>query len=256
MGLEHVVAISWGRGDACVGSDRSSCQAAPCDTPAPMSRARTSLPAAQPGPDVPWERRPQVVALTRQVLRLQQVTASTVVESIVAIGDAILEIREELPHGQWERWRKEAVPFAAQTIANYMALARWAEARPAEVEKLAHLGPSKLYLLLPLESAVRRKLTSKRAHVLPGGAKKTIDVMTVAELGQVIAAGPRALAASEPARPIREVVRRIRHRIAGLDAMTEALTQRHAEVEPEVAQELHTSLLELADAVGEAFGLE
>ena len=137
-------------------------------------------------PDTPWEQRPEVVHLTQQVLRLQAVTASTVVTSLIAIGEAIGEIRDALPHGQWERWRDEAVPFSAQTIANYMGLARWAEARPAEVEKLSPLGPSKLYLLIPLAPAVRRKLLRRRTHDLPDGSRKSLELMTVTEVARLI----------------------------------------------------------------------
>lgn len=62
--------------------------------------------------EVPWENRPTVVHLTYQILRLQAVTASTVVESVISIGEAARKIHDELPHGQWARWCAEAVPFA------------------------------------------------------------------------------------------------------------------------------------------------
>ncbi len=209
-------------------------------------------PAREASLEVPWEKRPSVVHLTKQILRLQAVTAATVVESVIAIGDAAREIHEELPHGQWARWCAEAVPFARQTLANYMALARWAEERPKEVAKLAHLGPSKLYLLLPLPAGVRRRLTGRKPVPIPDGGKKTVDLMTVAELVRVTAAETRALPERKPM-PVGRVVGRLRRSISGLDASARALVERVDEVDPEDARSLHEALLEVAETLREEF---
>jgi hypothetical protein len=209
-------------------------------------------PARRASLEVPWEKRPTVVHLTKQILRLQAVTASTVVESVIAIGEAAREIHEELPHGQWARWCAEAVPFARQTLANYMALARWAEERPKEVAKLAHLGPSKLYLLLPLPSAVRRRLTGRKPIAIPDGPTKTVDLMTVAELARVTAAESRALPEHTPM-PVGRVVGRLRRSISGLDASAQALVERSEEVDPAEARSLHDALLEVAETLRDEF---
>jgi|GEM_PF-2492034 len=204
--------------------------------------------------EVPWEKRPTVVHLTRQILRLQAITASTVVESVIAIGDAAREIHDELPHGQWARWCDQAVPFARQTLSNYMALARWAEERPKEVEKLAYLGPSKLYLLLPLPPGVRRRLTGRKPIQIPDGGEKTIERMTVSELARVTALEVRALPDHKPM-PVGRVVGRVRRSIAGLDASTQALLERADDVDPDQARALHDSLLELAESLRDQFEL-
>jgi hypothetical protein len=204
--------------------------------------------------EVPWEQRPAVVHLTRQILRLQAATASTVVESVIAIGDAAREIHDDLPHGQWTRWCAEAVPFARQTLSNYMALSRWAEARPKEVEKLAHLGPSKLYLLLPLPPAVRRRLTGRKPIPIPDGGVKTIDLMTVSELARVTAEEVRALPEHKPM-PVGRVVGRLRRSIAGLDASAHALVERAADVNIEEARALHEALLSVAQTLEAEFDL-
>ena len=203
--------------------------------------------------EVPWEQRPGIVHLTRQILRLQAATASTVVASVVAIGDAAREIHDDLPHVQWTRWCAEAVPFARQTISNYMALSRWAESRPKEVEKLAYLGPSKLYLLLPLPPAVRRRLTSRKPISIPDGGMKTIDLMTVSELARVTAEEVRALPEHKPM-PIGRVVGRVRRSIAGLDASALALVERADDVDQEEARALHEALLSVARTLRDQFG--
>lgn len=204
--------------------------------------------------ETPWEKRPEVVHLTRQILRLQAATASTVVQSVIAIGDAAREIHDELPHGQWARWCAEAVPFARQTLSNYMALSRWAEARPNEVEKLAYLGPSKLYLLIPLPPGVRRRLTGRKPIEIPGGGRKTVELMTVSELAKVTALEVQALPDHTPM-PVGRVVGRLRRSIAGLDASAQALMERADDVDEDEARALHESLLEVAESLRDQFGL-
>ena len=205
--------------------------------------------------EVPWEERPAVVHLTNQILRLQALTASRVVESVIAIGEAVQEIHDELPHGQWARWCAEAVPFARQTLSNYMALARWAEQRPKEVEKLAHLGPSKLYLLLPLPPGVRRRLAGRKPVQVPDGPLKTIDRMTVSELARVTAQELRVLPGRKPM-PVGRVVQRVRRSITGLDASAQALLDRADDVDPGEARQLHEALLEVAGSLRETFDLD
>ncbi|MGH1343920.1 MAG: DUF3102 domain-containing protein [Nannocystales bacterium] len=212
------------------------------------TRAKASL-------EVPWEDRPAVVHLTHQILRLQALTAARVVEAVIAIGDATQEIHDELPHGQWARWCAEAVPFARQTLSNYMALARWAEERPKEVEKLAYLGPSKLYLLLPLPPAVRRRLAGRKPVQVPDGPLKTIDRMTVSELARVTAQEARVLPEHRPM-PVGRVVGRVRRSIAGLDVSAQALLERADDVEPDEARALHEALLKVAESLRETFELE
>lgn len=205
--------------------------------------------------EVPWEDRPAVVHLTHQILRLQALTAARVVESVIAIGEATQEIHDELPHGQWARWCAEAVPFARQTLSNYMALARWAEERPKEVEKLSYLGPSKLYLLLPLSPAVRRRIVGRKPIQVPDGPLKTVDRMTVSELARVTAEEVRALPAHKPM-PVGRVVGRVRRSIAGLGASAQVLVDRVDDVEPDEARALRDALLEVAESLSTTFALD
>lgn len=64
--------------------------------------------------------------------------------------------------------------------------------------------------------------------VIPGHERpKTIDVMTVVELGEVIGGLTTRPA---PVRPTTAVVQGVRHRIAGLDAVADELVRRKREV--------------------------
>ncbi len=216
--------------------------------------ARPRLAALASGTDRPWENDPRVVRLTDQIRTLQGKAATAVVRAIVQIGDRLQQIQRRLSHGQWRRWCASEVPWSTSTIANYIALSQWAAQQPGELERLQHLGPSKLYLLMPLASAQRRRLTGAAALAIPGRAgKKTIDVMTVGELARVI--GDDLATPPVPRAPIDQLVQGVRHKIAGLDASTDLLIARKSEVDPDAAAQLHAALVELADELAEAFSL-
>jgi hypothetical protein len=205
-------------------------------------------------PPTRWKSDRAVVKLTGEILKLQRELATRVVEGAIAMGERMAKIRAALPHGQWQRWIEEAVPFTRKTIANYMMLARWAEARPRDLERLAHLGPSKLYLLARVSPADRRRLTSRTPIAIPGGGTKTIDVMTVVELARVL--GPTDMVApSTPRIPIARVIEAVEQGIEGLDARVDDLLERRAEVDAEVAEDLRDRLTALVDELESAFDL-
>ena len=55
--------------------------------------------------------------------------------------------------------------------------------------------------------------------------------------------------------PIATVVQRVQYGLAGLDANLDVLVNRHDEIEPELAQDVHDRLIELAAEISEAFGI-
>lgn len=229
----------------------------PCHAGA-VARSRTAparrLASPATGPTTGWQSDSRVVTLTRQINTLQRDAAVRVVNAVVAIGGRIAEVRARLLHGQWQHWIAEAVPFTPRTVTNYMALAAWADARPQEVERLASLGPSKLYLLAGLPLASRRRLTSSRAVVFSDGREKTVGLMTLSEFVEAIGE-ERGLAIAETRPPIGRVLGKMRHRIAGLEAIVEELGRRREEVGEEAALEMRNELVELVEALDGAFGL-
>jgi hypothetical protein len=193
----------------------------------------------------------QVMRLTTEILRLQRRLAKKVVGD--AIGHRMLRVKANLVHGEWLRWLAEQMPFTHKTVSNYMMLARWSDERPQDIERLAHLGPTKMYLLAPLTPGVRRSLTSRTPIPIPGGGKKTIDVMTVVELRKVIDGG----LATPPVRrlPIGEVIQGVTHDMAGLGARLDTLFARKREVDEPTARNVHDGLLALAAEVRAQFDL-
>ncbi|MCX4241839.1 DUF3102 domain-containing protein [Paraliomyxa miuraensis] len=177
---------------------------------------------------LPWQRNREVARLTREILDLQRDAAGKVVDAVIQMGARMRQIQAALDHGQWIAWLRSAVPFDRRTVTRAMRLSEWAEAEPRELERLGHLGPTKLAMLAPLPPEHRRTLTRRTVPiVIPGHDwPKTIDVMTVIELGAAIGG---LVAKPAPPKPIGKLVQGARHRIAGLDAMADELVRRKDE---------------------------
>jgi hypothetical protein len=215
-----------------------------------MARSRpTSLTDASP-----WEDNPRVVSLTRKILDLHEKTAAKVVTAIVAIGKMLHGVRDELVGRQWVRWCASQLPWSKSTIDNYIALSAWAADDPAELRRLARLGPSKLYLLLALRGPERRKLTGRTPVAIPGAAvKKTIGAMTVGELKRVIDGGLST--PPVPRVPTSALVQDFRHEVAGLGARVRELAERRDEIDLETAQQLRDELGAVHDELTDVFDL-
>lgn len=208
---------------------------------------------ARPTIDPPdWQRNREVQRLTREILALQTDVAAKVVAAVAEMGARMRQIRAALDHGQWLSWVSTAVPFDARTITRAMRLSEWAEAEPRELERLEHLGPTKLSMLAPLPPERRRTLTRRGVPiVIPGHERpKTIDVMTTVELGQVIGG---LVARPAPKKPIARVVQGLRHRIAGVDAVVDEVVRRKDEVDDEQASALVEAVRAVLAELEEAF---
>lgn len=210
--------------------------------------ARTSETLPDP-PD--WQRNREVQRLTKEILALGREAGAKVAAAVVQMGTKMRRIQQTLDAGQWLAWLATAVPFDRRTVTNYMRLSEWAEAEPREVASLEHLGPTKLYMLAPLAADRRRTLTGRVPLIIPGHPwRKTIDAMTVVELGKVIGG---LTTRPSPSKPIGKVVQSVRHRIAGLDAVADELVRRRAEVDAEQASELLAELQAVLEALQGAF---
>jgi hypothetical protein len=66
--------------------------------------------------------------------------------NVVAIGNLLIEAREQLEHGQWTPWLKENFRMSADTAANYMDAAGFAS-KFRNFRNLPNLSASTLYIL-------------------------------------------------------------------------------------------------------------
>lgn len=59
--------------------------------------------------------------------------AQTALDYAFRAGDALLSVREQLPHGEWESWVERNCTFARHTAGVYMRLARYQQLLPAHI---------------------------------------------------------------------------------------------------------------------------
>ena len=100
--------------------------------------------------------------------------------SILEIGRRLIEVKEQIPHGQWENWLAEKVEFSAITAQRFMRLAReYSEASPVMA-----LGATKALALLALPESERDEFVAEKHDV--NGEEKTVQEMSKRELEEAI----------------------------------------------------------------------
>lgn len=99
---------------------------------------------------------------------------------IIEIGKRLIEAKEQVSHGEWEKWLEEKVDFSKSTAKNFMRCATEFSNRQAIVD----LGQTKIFALLSLPQDDRDEFMSTPHEV--NGQTKTIEEMTSRELQQAI----------------------------------------------------------------------
>ena len=185
--------------------------------------------------------------LTREILVLDRETKTRVVRDVVAIGQRLLALQQHLGFGQWLPWLSEHLPYSPRTAQRYISIAQWAGEYPDDFEFFVHLGLGKLQHLSALSPARRARFRRQQSFRVPGtGVRKTLALMTHDELGRVIQ-GIGGLTSQPPAIPPGKVLRRFRHRVAGLDAMADQLRANADAFEETEIEETLQALLAVAD---------
>jgi hypothetical protein len=193
-----------------------------------------------------------VVALTNEVLALQTSACQLMSDRLVAIGQKLEAVRKLLPHGEWIDWLDVAVPFDTDSAKRYMGLAAFAREDPSEYKRLRHLGPAKLYYIMVQPPERRRRLQLGRPLPLPGGRRKTVEIMTAPELGGFL----RDLALPPGGEDeIEELVQESRFKVGALEAVTLELEKHKDAVGAGVVRELHQRIVGAAERLAKAFGL-
>jgi hypothetical protein len=194
-----------------------------------------------------------VVQLTKSIADSLAAAERSDTEARVAIGGMLRELRTQIRHGEWLRWLESDVPFTSRSAWSYMQLHDWAERHPVNYQRLASLGPTKLYLLIRLKPKNLAALLARKRHRVPmSGQLRTLAGMTVAELKSVLTAlsgggeneAPAARAFSSYRRSVKAVV-----------VAMEELTRHRASIDLSEVNALHASLLTAAAALAAAFHL-
>ncbi len=105
---------------------------------------------------------------TAEILILKDQTAQNIIE----IGKRLIEVKENLEHGEFKCWLKEKVDFTERSAQRFMQIGR----EFSNTTSLSHLGSTKLFLLAGLDEEDRQEVMKEN----------NIEDMTSRELEQVV----------------------------------------------------------------------
>lgn len=105
---------------------------------------------------------------TAEILILKDQTAQNIIE----IGKRLIEVKENLQHGEFSEWLKKRVDISHRTANNFMKVATTF----SNSQSIANLGSTKLFLLAGLDEENREEVMQEN----------NIEEMTTRELEQVV----------------------------------------------------------------------
>lgn len=146
--------------------------------------------------------------ITSEILDLKQKAG----ESILSIGQRLLEAKGLLSHGEWLPWLTEQVEFSERTAQNFMRLAR----EYSNPQTLADLGASKALTLLALPPEEREQFVEDH---------NVID-MSARQLEQAIRERDVARKAAEAAKADASIAEQARAKMEADMAATKDLLER------------------------------
>lgn len=127
--------------------------------------------------------------ITDEVLALKRAAG----DSLLALGQRLIEAKAVLSHGEWLPWLEGQVGFSERAAQQYMKLAR-AYTNP---QALADLGATKALMLLALPDGEREEFI-EAPHVVADG-EKSVKEMTTRELESALRERDEARRAAEQA---------------------------------------------------------
>jgi hypothetical protein len=215
-----------------------------------LTRRLPVVPTTKPPPEDTKLR-----ALLQLALQKERATSTEVVKARVAIGELLVALKAALAHGQWQAFLEARTPFTPKSAERAMNLHHFSVREPALYTQLAHVGVSKLYVLMQLSPPVLAKLTAKTEHRVPSsGYHKSIANMTFKQFLEVVGAHSGKPKRLEPAHTaafaiVRRAVSRAIRALASLAAYSAALDR-------DDIVDLHDDLLAATHSFGAAFALD
>lgn len=113
----------------------------------------------------------QAFDLAEKTAKVKILTAQTA-ENIIEIGKTLLEVKENLPRGEFLNWLENEVNYSKSTAYNFMKVAK----EFPNFQSVGNLGMRKLLALTGIESDGREKII----------AENDLEKMTVTELEKII----------------------------------------------------------------------
>lgn len=156
-----------------------------------------------------------IETITGEILELKK----TAGESILGIGQRLIEAKAMMPRGEWTAWLAEQVEFSERAAQRFMRLAReWSNPTTLSV-----LGASKALTLLALPPEERDGFIAE-THVVDGEEKNVID-MSARQLEQVIKERDEARQAAEQAAADAKAAEEARAKMEADMALTKGLLE-------------------------------
>jgi hypothetical protein len=124
----------------------------------------------------------QLGQLVAEIKILSQQTAANIIE----IGKRLIDAKEQVGHGNWERWLEANFEFTDRTAQRFMKAAE----EVGKTTSLSALSPTKIFALLDVPAADREAFIAQPHEV--NGQQKTVDEMTTRELSEAIRAKKEA----------------------------------------------------------------
>lgn len=106
--------------------------------------------------------------------------------SLLEIGRRLIEAKEQIPYGEWQKWLAEKVAFSERSAQRFMRIAQGY----SSTDSLSGLGATKALQLLAFEEDEREEFMAEKHEV--NGEEKTVQEMTSAELDEAIRARKQA----------------------------------------------------------------
>lgn len=117
------------------------------------------------------EKELKVFDLAERTAKVNFLTVQTV-QNIIEIGRTMLEVKENIPFGEFQNWLENHVHYSTSTAYNFMKVAK----EFPDFQSVGNLGMRKLLALTGIESEDREKII----------ADNDLETMTVKEVEKVI----------------------------------------------------------------------
>lgn len=108
--------------------------------------------------------------IENEIIQLKEQTA----HNIILIGQALIEAKNQLNHGEWGNWLEEKVDFTQRTANKFMQLAKTFNV--SNSNSISNLGQTKLFLLMDMSDENRETFLKE----------KDVETMTTRELKEEI----------------------------------------------------------------------
>ena len=117
--------------------------------------------------------------LTIEILVYKQQAAANIIE----IGKRLAQVKEILPHGEWEKWLDEKVEFSKERAKQFIKIAN----ECSNSISMWYIYPTKVFALLDIPKEERKQFVQRPIEI-PSGEVKTVDQMTKYKLPEILTA--------------------------------------------------------------------